>query len=79
MLKLSQHIADEMGGRSIRLAYIETAIAAPDWQTADANPLLARSFKAIAEFGGRILRVVHRPDGDDVFVVAATWDRGARQ
>ena len=68
-----------MSGRDILLAYIETAIAAPDWLTPDANPQLTRSFKAIAEFGGRILWVVHRPDRDDVFVVTATWDRGARQ
>ena len=79
MVKLSKHISDEMDGPGIRLAYVETAIAAPAWQTPDANPLLTRSFKAIPEFGGRILRVVHRPDGDDVFVVTATWDRGARQ
>jgi hypothetical protein len=79
LVKLSKHTADEMGGRGISLAYIEATLAAPDWQTPDLNPGLTRSFKAVAEFGGRVLRVVHRPDGADVFVVTATWDRGAKR
>jgi hypothetical protein len=79
MVKLSKHTLDEMGSRGISLAYIEATLGVPDWQTPDLNPGLTRSFKAIAEFGGRVLRVVHRPDGDDVFVVTATWDRGARR
>jgi hypothetical protein len=76
---LSKHTVDEMGGRGISLAYIEAALATPDRQTSDPDPGLTRSFKAIAEFGGRVLRVVHRPDGADVFVVTATWDRGAKR
>ena len=77
--RLSKHIKDKMAERGISLAYIETTIAAPHWQEADPDPLLTRSFKAIAAFGGRILRVVHRPDGDGILVVTATWDRGARR
>jgi len=36
------------------------------------------SFRAIPEFGGRVLRVAHRSDGDDVLVITAFFDRGAR-
>jgi hypothetical protein len=79
MVKLSRHTTDEMDGRGISLAHIETALASPDWQAPDPNPGLSRSYKAIAEFGGRVLRVVHRPDGADIFVVTATWDRGAKR
>jgi hypothetical protein len=80
MLKLSKHTADEMGGRGILLAYIEAVLAAPAQAAPDPkDPALIRSFKAIPEFGNRILRVVHRPDGADIFVVTAHWDRGARR
>jgi hypothetical protein len=79
VIKLSKHTADEMGGRGIDLAYIETAIRAPDRVTDDpTDPALTRSYKTIPEFGNRVLRVVHRPDGSDIFVVTAHWDRGAK-
>ena len=42
------------------------------------EPALSRSYKVISEFGNRVLRVVHRTDGDDIFVVTAHWDRGAK-
>jgi cyanate lyase len=42
------------------------------------DPALSRSYKVIPEFGNRVLRVVHRRDGDDIFVVTAHWDGGAK-
>jgi hypothetical protein len=79
MIRLSKHIAREMDSRGIRLEYIETALAAPDRVTGDpTDPALSRSFKTIPAFANRVLRVVHRPDGADIFVVTAHWDRGAR-
>jgi hypothetical protein len=38
MIKLSKHTADEMGGRSILIPYIEAALASPDhvvWDPTD--------------------------------------------
>jgi Domain of unknown function (DUF4258) len=79
MIKLSKHTADEMAGRGILFAYIEAALTAPDRVVLDAtDPALSRSYKLIPEFGNRVLRVVHRPDGADIFVVTAHWDRGAK-
>jgi hypothetical protein len=79
MVKLSKHIADEMGGRGILLSYIEAALTAPDRVAQDTtDPALSRAYKVIPEFGSRVLRVVHRRAGDDIFVVTAHWDRGAR-
>ena len=61
------------------LSYIEAALISPDRVAQDAtDPALSRSYKVIHEFGSRVLRVVHRRDGDDIFVVTAHWDRGAR-
>lgn len=79
MIKLSNHTAREMIRRNITSAFIEAAVAMPDRVTADpTDPALTRSFKAIVEYGGRTLRVVHRPDGVDTFVVTAHWDREAK-
>lgn len=65
---------------SCKLAYIEAALASPDRVGADpTDPSLNRSFKAISEFGNRVLRVVHRQVGSDIFVVTAHWDRGQRR
>ena len=78
MVKLSKHTADEMAGRGILLSYIEAALTSPDRVVRDmTDPVLSRSYKVIPEFGNRVLRVVHRPDGDNIFVVTAHWDRGA--
>lgn len=80
MAILSRHTESEMAGRGILPAYIDAALASPDWTAPDpTRPGVTRSFKAIPAFGGRVLRVAHRPQGDDVFVITATWDRGAKR
>ena len=80
MVRLSNHAQREMPGRGITAAYVEAVLAAPAYTTPDAtDPTLTRSFGRIAAFGNRVLRVVHRPDGDDIFVVTVTWDRGAKR
>ena len=74
------HRPTQMGGRRITRAYIEAVLAAPAYTTPDAkDPTLTRAFGPVAGFGGRMLRVVYRPQRDDIFVVTATWDRGARR
>ena len=77
MIRLSKHAADEMARRGIVPAYIETVLAQPEWTQADPQPGLTRSFRRIPAFGNRYLRVVHRPDGADVLIITAHWDRGA--
>jgi len=55
--------------------WIEAALLSPDWTEADPQqPRVTRSFKAIAERGGRVLRVARA----DVLVLSAFFDRGAR-
>jgi hypothetical protein len=63
----------------VRQEWIEATVAAPDWTSPDPDPTLMRSFKVIAAFGSRVLRVVHRQVGTDVLVVTAHFDRGARR
>jgi hypothetical protein len=84
MIRLSKHITDELNNRGIQIGYIEAVLKEPDRVGPDpTDPALTRSFRAIPAFGNRVLRVVHRPDGDggsnaDIFVVTAHWDRGAK-
>jgi hypothetical protein len=79
MIRLTQHAETEVDRRQLQRAWIESAITTPDWTAPDPDPTLTRSYKAIAAFGGRVLRVVHRPEGDDVLVVTAHFDRGAKR
>jgi hypothetical protein len=79
MIRLTKHISREMAGWVMHLQYIEAALTALDRVTGDpTDPALSRSFKTIPAFANRVLRVVHRPDGDDIFVATAHWDRGAK-
>ena len=44
-----------------------------------ATPTGRDPIKAIAEYGARVLRVVHRPEGDDIVIITVHFDRGARR
>ena len=80
MIRLSKHAQEAVEGRQIDPAWIEGTITHPDRVEPDPrHPHRTRSFKAIAEFGGRMLRVVHRPDGADILVITAHFDRGAKR
>jgi hypothetical protein len=77
MIKLSIHTGKRIVERRILLAWINATVLTPDWIATDPDPALTRSYKAIAELGGRILRVVHRADGADILAVTALFDRSA--
>jgi len=79
VIRLTQHAQGALQRRGLQVEWIEVAILAPDWTTRDPDPLLTRSYKVIADVGGRVLRVVHRPSGDDTLVVTAHFDRDARR
>ena len=69
-----------MRDRHIERAWVDATVETPDWTEHDPNfPERTRSYKVIAEFGGRTLRVVHCPDADDIVVITAHFDRGARR
>ena len=80
VLRLTDHAERELRRRAIARAWVEATIATPDWTAPDPrDPGLTRSFKAIATFGSRVLRVVHRPAGDDMLVITAHFDRRAKR
>jgi hypothetical protein len=79
VLRLSVHVQSRILERALELAWIEAAIASPDRRAVDPDPTLSHSFKAIAAFGGRVLKPGHRAEGQDVLVVTAHFDRRARR
>ena len=80
MIRLSLHAQEWIERRSLSLQWIEAAVEHPDRRMPDPRtPGLTRSYKSIREAGGRVLRVVHRPEGNDVLIVTAHFDRGAKR
>jgi hypothetical protein len=80
MIRLTTHAREAIDARKIALAWIWAAVHSPDFVDTDPrHPERKRSYKAIAEYGGRMLRVVHRPEGDDIVVITVHFDRGVRR
>lgn len=64
--------------RGLQREWVERTVADPDWTDSDPRwPDRRRAFKAIAEFAGRILRVVYWPEGPDIVVLTIFPDRNA--
>ena len=79
MIRLTKHAAESIEKRGIALEWIERTLEMPDFARPDPRDrTLTRSFKGIAEAGGRILRVVHRPEGNDILIATVHFDRGAK-
>ena len=80
MIRLTKHAQEAISARGIAVDWIEAAVSVPDWIEPDPrHPDRVRSYKAIAEYGGRVLRVVHRPEGDDILIITVHFDRRARR
>jgi uncharacterized protein DUF4258 len=80
MLRLTKHAQEAIAVRNIAFAWFEQAVGSPDLVEVDPrHPGRTRSYKAIAEFGSRVLRVGHRPEGDDIVIITVHFDRGARK
>ena len=80
MVRLTKHAREAVAERQIALAWIEATVSSPDRVSPDPRHLdRTHSYKAIAEFSGRVLRVVHRADGTDTLVITVHFDRGAKR
>ena len=79
MIKLTTHATERVENGEVALAWIILAVEQPDWTRPDAiRPGVTQSFRSIGAYGGRILRVAHRPAGADLLVITAFFDRGAK-
>ena len=80
MIRFTKHAQEAISARDIAVDWIEVAVSAPDWVEPDpGHPDRIPSYKVIAEHDGRVLRVVHRPEGDDILIITVHFDRRARQ
>jgi Domain of unknown function (DUF4258) len=80
MIRLTRHAQEALSRRNIATHWVEATVSAPDRSERDPrHPDRIRSYKAIAGHGGRALRVVHRPEGDDILIITVHFDRRARR
>jgi hypothetical protein len=78
MIRYLPHALEALAKRDLKPEWIAETIGQPDWTEPDAiHPGRVLSFKAISDFKGRILRVVHWRDGDDIVVLTVYPDRDA--
>lgn len=69
-----------MAERAVLPAWVEARLDRPDRTAPDPHDTAAtHSFRSIPEAGGKMLKVVHRVVGNDVLVVTAHFDRGAKR
>ena len=62
----TKHAGEAMVACGLRIRWIEAAASEPEWVGGDPrHSEVTRSFKVVEELGGRVLRVVHRRDGND--------------
>jgi hypothetical protein len=77
--QLTSHAETALRKRKIELAWLERALADPDWREVDASkPGLTHAFVRIAERNDRVLRVVYNATVDPVRVITAYFDRRLR-
>jgi uncharacterized DUF497 family protein len=65
--------------RDIAIEWIEATVRHPDWTSPDpGDDSIERRYRAIPEFGGRILRVVCIETDFSIRVISVLFDRNAR-
>ena len=74
------HAIDMMTERGLDREWIERTLIAPDATEPDpTHPKQVRTFRAVPERDGRILRVIYVPTEDGARVVTAFLDRNRRR
>lgn len=69
-----------MAQYDITEAWVEATIAQPEHKEPDPDdPKVTQAWRRIPELGGRAIRVVFYPQGEDFVVVTTFPDRGAKQ
>lgn len=77
--ELTQHATKVLAERGIKVAWMERTLKEPEWAEADPNdPAIERRFRAIPEFGGRVLRVAVNISVEPIRVVSVFFDRSQK-
>ena len=79
-LVLTAHARTRMHSRRVKQEWIERTVQEPDWTEPDpTDPAVERRFRAIAEAGGRILRVPCVETESTIRVKTVLFDKSARR
>jgi hypothetical protein len=78
-LHFTVHAENMLAERNIDRHWVEAALVEPDWTEPDLNPDRKRAFRAIAQAGGKILRVVFTENSGEFRIVTAFFDRNAKR
>ena len=79
-LRFTRHAEDAIIERSIDPAWIEPTVREPEWARPDPRRSgVERRFRAIPEFGGRVLRVACLESADEIRILTVFFDQNARR
>jgi hypothetical protein len=79
-LRFTRHAEDVIVERELDHNWIERAVREPEWWYPDPQrPSVERRFRAIPEFGGRILRVACIETAEEIRILTVFFDRDARK
>lgn len=78
-IRYMYHVDHNPKRKPIKREWVEAAVRDPDWTEADPDdPEINRHFKRIYDAGGRYLRVPCAESDDEIRVITAFFDRGAK-
>ncbi|QUS38192.1 DUF4258 domain-containing protein [Tardiphaga alba] len=79
-LVLTYHARVRMAERKLPLSWVEQTAHHPDWiEPEPSEPSVERRFRAISDFGGRVLRVACVETDSHIRIITITFDRNARR
>ena len=79
-LRFTRHAEDAIGERELDPEWIEMTVREPEWSHPDPRRSgVERRFRAIPEFGGRILRIACIETADEIRILTVFFDRDARR
>lgn len=79
-LLFTHHAPDRMRERSIAAEWLERTVRDPEWVEPDRrHPGVERRFRAIPEYGDRVLRVACAETETHIRVISVHFDRRARR
>jgi uncharacterized DUF497 family protein len=75
---LTEHARTRLQERQIDPKWIDETVLEPDW-VENGNRGVERRFRAVSEFGGRVLRVACVETESTIRVISVMFDRNARR
>lgn len=76
---LSDHAMDSISERGLLLEWIEQTVRHPEWTEIDPMPERQRRYRAISEYGSRIMRIVCFETEKEIRIITAFFDRKAKR